>query len=63
MVDIQLNAQGKTILAGKSTGTVSSSFWDASDVQKYKKKRKTHTLCLDVDHGYISSIVQSILNN
>jgi hypothetical protein len=30
MVDIQLNAQGKTILAGKSTGTVSSSFWDAS---------------------------------
>jgi hypothetical protein len=28
MVDIQLNAQGKTILAGKSTGAVSSSFWD-----------------------------------
>jgi len=34
-----------------------------SDVQKYKKKRKSHTSCLDVDRGYISGIVQSLLNN
>ena len=28
MVDLQLNTSGKTILAGRSTGTVRSSFWD-----------------------------------
>ena len=32
-----------------------------SDVKKYKAKRKAHTSCLDVDHGYISAIVRGLL--
>ena len=33
-----------------------------SDVKKYKDKRKSHTCCLDEEHGYFSAIVRGIMN-